>query len=79
MSANVLGSANWWFTFVSSFFFCIGGVWAIVRFIHNYLEKSVEEKLSLRLSYDENNVNAELDRIEQKLERHLGYHEGKKE
>ena len=79
MSANVLGSANWWFTFVSSFFFCVGGVWAIVRFIHNYLEKSVEEKLSLRLSYDENNVNAELERIEQKLERHLGYHEGKKE
>jgi len=51
-------------------------VWAIVRFIHNYLEKSVEEKLSLRLDYDENNVRIELDRIEKKLERHLGYHEG---
>jgi len=79
MLLNVLGIANWWFTFVSSFFFCVGGVWAIVRFIHNYLDKSVEEKFLLRFSYDESNFREELDRIEKKLERHLGYHEGQED
>jgi len=91
MLAISLNSSNFWVQFIASLGFVAGFVWAIVRWIHNLLVKSVSEQLTAELGEIKKqtipngggSLRDAIDRIEKKLDtlenevvRHLGYHEG---
>jgi hypothetical protein len=91
MLAITLNSSNFWVQFLASLGFLGGFVWAIVRWIHNLLAKSVSDRLAEEIGEIKKqtvpngggSLRDAIDRIEKKLDvlesevvRHLGYHEG---
>ena len=92
MISNIsLNTSNFWVQFMASLGFVAGFVWAIIRWIHNLLVKSVSEQLTAELVEIKKqtipngggSLRDAIDRIEKKLDtlenevvRHLGYHEG---
>jgi hypothetical protein len=91
MVAISLNSSNFWVQFLASLGFLGGFVWALVRWIHNLLAKSVSERLADEIGEIKKqtvpngggSLRDAIDRIEKKLDvlesevvRHLGYHEG---
>ena len=91
MLGMTLNSSNFWVQFIASLGFVAGFVWAIIRWIHNLLVKSVSEQLTAELGEIKKqtvpngggSLRDAIDRIEKKLDalesevtRHLGYHEG---
>jgi hypothetical protein len=91
MFAISLNSSNFWVQFIASLGFVAGFAWAIVRWIHNLLAKSVSDRLSEEIGEIKKqtipngggSLRDAIDRIEKKLDtlenevvRHLGYHEG---
>ena len=91
MLGLTLNSSNFWVQFIASLGFCAGFVWAVIRWIHNALARSVSEKLSEEIGEIKKqtvpngggSLRDAIDRIEKKLDalesevvRHLGYHEG---
>jgi len=92
MIANIsLNTSNFWVQFLASAGFVIGFVWAIIRWIHNLLVRSVGEQLTAEIGEIKKqtvpngggSLRDAIDRIEKKLDtlenevtRHLGYHEG---
>lgn len=91
MIAITLNSSNFWVQFLASLGFLGGFVWAIVRWIHNLLAKSVSDRLAEEIGEIKKqtvpngggSLRDAIDRIEKKLDvlesevvRHLGYHEG---
>jgi len=91
MVAISLNSSNFWVQFLASLGFLGGFAWAIVRWIHNLLAKSVSDRLAEEIGEIKKqtvpngggSLRDAIDRIEKKLDvleseviRHLGYHEG---
>jgi hypothetical protein len=91
MLGITLNSSNFWVQFIASLGFVAGFAWAIIRWIHNLLVKSVSEQLTAELGEIKKqtipngggSLRDAIDRIEKKLDalesevvRHLGYHEG---
>lgn len=91
MLGMTLNSSNFWVQFIASLGFVAGFVWAIIRWIHKLLVKSVSEQLTAELGEIKKqtvpngggSLRDAIDRIEKKLDaleseviRHLGYHEG---
>ena len=91
MLGMTLNSSNFWVQFIASLGFVAGFAWAIIRWIHNLLVKSVSEQLTAELGEIKKqtvpngggSLRDAIDRIEKKLDaleseviRHLGYHEG---
>jgi len=91
MVAISLNSSNFWVQFAASLGFLGGFAWAIVRWIHNLLAKSVSDRLAEEIGEIKKqtvpngggSLRDAIDRIEKKLDvleseviRHLGYHEG---
>jgi len=91
MVAISLNSSNFWVQFLASLGFLGGFAWAVVRWIHNLLAKSVSDRLAEEIGEIKKqtvpngggSLRDAIDRIEKKLDvleseviRHLGYHEG---
>ena len=91
MFALSLNTSNFWVQFLASLGFLGGFFWAIVRWIHNLLAKSVSDRLAEEIGEIKKqtvpngggSLRDAIDRIEKKLDvleseviRHLGYHEG---
>jgi len=91
MFALSLNTSNFWVQFLASLGFLGGFAWAIVRWIHNLLAKSVSDRLAEEIGEIKKqtvpngggSLRDAIDRIEKKLDvleseviRHLGYHEG---
>ena len=91
MLGVTLNSSNFWVQFLASAGFVAGFVWAVIRWIHNLLVKSVSEQLTTELGEIKKqtipngggSLRDAIDRIEKKIDvlesevtRHLGYHEG---
>ncbi len=91
MFALSLNTSNFWVQFLASLGFLGGFAWAVVRWIHNLLAKSVSDRLAEEIGEIKKqtvpngggSLRDAIDRIEKKLDvleseviRHLGYHEG---
>lgn len=91
MLVSLLDTQNFWVQFLSGLTVAGGGLWGIIRWIHNAMTKSVEERLVVRLEEIKaqtvpnhgGSLRDAIDRIEAKLDsairdidRHLGYHRG---
>ena len=90
MFALSLNTSNFWVQFLASLGFLGGFAWAVVRWIHNLLAKSVSDRLAEEIGEIKKqtvpngggSLRDAIDRIEKKLDvleseviRHLGYHE----
>jgi hypothetical protein len=89
MLSSIVNSTNLMVQWLGGLVMVAGGIWAIIRWVHNIQTKVVEERLLEHIDKikqsgaGEGSLREAIERIEKKLDilendlvRHLGYHQG---